>query len=80
MPVQVTNLSRSLVTIPLNTGESIHLAPNECSREIDGIEIADNRWLDQLQRQHLVAVRPVGPGAERAGSARARGGRAARRS
>lgn len=79
MPVQVTNLSRSLVTVPLNTGESIHLAPKERSREIDEVEIADNRWLDELQRRHLVAVRPVGAGAERAESARARG-RAARTS
>jgi hypothetical protein len=78
MPVQVTNLSRSLVTVPLNTGESIHLAPDECSRDIDSVEIADNRWLDELQRRGLVAVRPTGPGAERAASARARGGRAAR--
>ena len=53
---------------PWNTGESIHLAPNECLREIDGIEIADNRWLDQLQRQHLVVPRPGRPrrGAESA--------------
>jgi hypothetical protein len=79
MAVQVTNLSRSLVTVPLNTGESIHLAPKERSREIDEIEIADNRWLDELQRRHLVAVRPVRAGAERAEAARARGGRAARK-
>jgi hypothetical protein len=80
MAVQVTNLSRSLVTIPLNTGESIHLAPDERSRDIDSVEIADNRWLDELQRRHLVAVRRVGPGAERAKSPRPRRGRAARRS
>lgn len=80
MPVQLTNISRSLVIVPLNTGESIHLAPKERSREIDDVEIADNRWLDELQRRHLVAVRRVGAGAERAESARARGDRAARKS
>jgi hypothetical protein len=79
MPVQVANLSRSLVTLQLNTGESIHLAPKERSREIDELEIADNPWLDELQRRHLVAVRSVGAGAERAEPARARG-RAARTS
>jgi hypothetical protein len=79
VPVQVTNLARSLVTLQLNTGESIHLAPKERSREIDELEIADNPWLDELQRRHLVAVRSVGPEAERAEPARGRG-RAARTS
>jgi len=79
MPVQITNLSSSLVTVPLNTGESIHLAPKERSRKIDEVEIADNEWLEELQRRHLVAVRPTGTGAERAESAQPRGGRAARK-
>jgi hypothetical protein len=79
MPVQVANLSRSLVTLQLNTGESIHLAPKERSRGIDELEIADNPWLHELQRRHLVAVRSVDANAERAERARARG-RAARAS
>ena len=79
MAVQVTNLSRSLLTIQLNSGESIHLAPKERSRTIDEFEIADNRWLDELQRRHLAAVRPAGAGAERIESARAKGRGAARK-
>ena len=77
MPVQVTNLSRSLVTLELNTGESIHLAPKERSRTIDEFEIADNRWLDELQRRQLAAVQTAG--AERAESGRGRGRGAARK-
>jgi hypothetical protein len=73
MPVHITNLSPALVTVPLNTGESIHLAPKERSRKIDEVEIAGNDWLDELQRRHLVTVRPTGTGAERAESARTRG-------
>jgi hypothetical protein len=80
MPVQIVNLSRSLVTVPLNTGESIHLAPKEGSREIDEVEIADNRWLEELQRRHLIAVQSAGAGGERAETARARGGRATQKS
>jgi hypothetical protein len=78
MPVQITNLSPSLVTVPLNSGDSIHLAPKERSWKIDEVEVADNPWLEELQRRHLVAVHPTGTGAERAESARIRGGRGAR--
>jgi hypothetical protein len=78
MPVQITNLSRSLVTVPLNSGESIHLAPKERSGKIDDVEVADNAWLAELQRRHLVAVQPTGSGAERADAARARPGRVGR--
>ena len=77
MAVQVTNLSRSLLTIQLNSGESIHLAPKERSRTIDEFEIADNRWLDELQRRHLAAVQPAG--GERAESGRGRGRGTARK-
>jgi hypothetical protein len=66
-----------LVTIQLNTGESIHLAPKERSRTLDELEIADNHWLDELQRRHLAAVQPAG--AERAESGRGRGRGAARK-
>ena len=79
MPVQITNLSPSLVTVPLNTGEAVHLAPKERSREIDEVEVAGNEWLDELQRRGLVAVRPTGTEAARAEAARTGGGRAARK-
>jgi hypothetical protein len=78
MPVQITNVSPSLVTVPLNSGESIHLAPKERSGTIDDVEVADNQWLEELQRRRLVAVHPTGTGVERGESARTRGGRAAR--
>jgi hypothetical protein len=68
-----------LVTIQLNTGESIHLAPKERSRTLDELEIADNHWLDELQRRHLAAVQPAGARVERAESGRGRGRGAARK-
>jgi hypothetical protein len=57
MPVRVINRSRNLLSVPLNSGETVHLAPNESSRRLDDVEVAHNRWVeDLLQRQWLAVV------------------------
>jgi hypothetical protein len=56
MPVTVTNKSRALVTLELNTGNWIHLAPGETSRSLEDYEVRDNRYVQKLADRRVVAV------------------------
>lgn len=56
MPVRVVNRSRGLVTVPLNSGESIHLAPGEASPPIEDVEVQDNSWVNDLLKRQWIAV------------------------
>ena len=56
MPVRITNRSRSLVTVPLNTGDSLHLAPGEVSEPIEDFQVDDNRWVTALLERGTVAL------------------------
>jgi hypothetical protein len=59
MSVKYINRSHGLSIIPLNSGDSIHLAPGETSPAIDEIEIKNNAKVQKLLRANLIA--PVGP-------------------
>lgn len=48
MPVRIRNRSRHLVTVELNTRETVHLAPNEVSRALEEYELLGNRQLEKL--------------------------------
>ena len=48
MPVRIRNRSRNLVTVELNTRETVHLAPNEVSRGLEDYEWNGNRQLEKL--------------------------------
>jgi hypothetical protein len=60
MPVRVVNRSRSLVTVSLNSGESIHLAPDEASGPIDELEVDRNAWVEALLKRRWIAVERAG--------------------
>ncbi len=48
MGVKIRNRSRHLVTVELNTRDTIHLAPNEVSRAFEEYELAGNRQVQKL--------------------------------
>jgi len=56
MPIRVLNRSRSLITVPLNSGETLHLAPNESSRAIEDVEVDRNSWVAELLHRQWIAV------------------------
>ncbi|MBN1203485.1 MAG: hypothetical protein JXB05_00990 [Myxococcaceae bacterium] len=56
MPVRLTNHSRSLLTVTLNSGESVHLAPDESSQPLAELEVDNNPWVKKLLDRHWLAV------------------------
>jgi hypothetical protein len=73
MPVRITNRSRGLLTIELNSGATLHLAPGETSEPVEELEVADNRWVNKLRDRDQIEV------AQPKGEAGSRGGRGSRR-
>jgi hypothetical protein len=69
MPVRITNRSRGLVTVELNAGESLHLAPGETSKPIEDYQTRDNPWIAKLVDRGVAVVEP-GDGGERKRSRR----------
>jgi len=68
-----------LLTVELNSGDSVHLAPDETSAPIDEREVDDNRWVAKLERRVALAVERVGPpkrAAKTKPKAKAKGGAA----
>jgi len=56
MTVTIANVSRQLVVVPLNSGETVHLAPKEVSSPIDDLEVQHNAGVDKLVREHFIRV------------------------
>jgi hypothetical protein len=67
LAIRIRNRTGHLVTVELNTRETIHLAPDEVSRPIEEYEAKDNRQLHKLIDRHEIdssedeAPRPVAP-------------------
>jgi hypothetical protein len=55
MPVTLTNRSRGLLTLELNTGRWIHLAPGETSRPLKDYEVSDNRHIRKLAERQVLS-------------------------
>lgn len=56
MPVRITNLSSGLLTVELNSGESLYLAPSETSQSLHDLEVTGNRWVQRLLDRGLIAM------------------------
>jgi hypothetical protein len=56
MPVRIINRSRGLLTVELNSGDTLHLAPSETSPPLQDIEVTANRWVERLLDRDLIAV------------------------
>jgi hypothetical protein len=52
----LTNRAKHLLILRLNSGATIHLAPNESTPPLDQLEIAGNRKIDDLIAQHRLAT------------------------
>jgi hypothetical protein len=63
VPVRITNTSGRLLTLELNSGESLHLAPRETSEPIDEIAVDDNAMIQRLEDGGAVAVERAKPDA-----------------
>jgi hypothetical protein len=74
VPVRITNRSRGLLTIELNSGATVHLAPGETSDSVEELEVADNRWVTKLlDRQQIEVEQPKGESGSRGGRGSRRG-------
>jgi hypothetical protein len=63
--MQYVNRAKHLVFLPLNTGDTIHLAPGETSRALESYETDRNARLDRLVRLGVIAaVAPPAPPAK----------------
>jgi hypothetical protein len=58
VPVRITNRSRDKrpLTLQLNSGRSLHLAPSERSRPVPDLEVTGNRWVQRLLERDLISV------------------------
>ncbi len=56
MPMKITNRSRQLLVIPLNSGATIHVAPGEEAVGIDPIEVKNNPALEKMVRRGWASV------------------------
>lgn len=56
MPMNITNRSKQLLIVPLNSGAVIHLAPAEEAGGIDPVEVKNNPTLEKMIQRGWVAV------------------------
>jgi hypothetical protein len=59
MPINLTNTSRTLLTVELRSGDYLHLAPGETSGPLGEHEVHGNPRLDKLVERKAVAVAAV---------------------
>jgi hypothetical protein len=74
MADRITNRTGALLTIGLNTGDSLHLAPGETSGDVPEYETQGNPWLEKLVDRGQAAVERA-PAAARRRTARRRAGK-----
>lgn len=57
MPTYITNISKRLLIVPLNSGETIHLAPGETSADqVEDYELDNNEKVQKLLSNSLLAL------------------------
>jgi hypothetical protein len=54
MSMRITNKTKQLLLVPLNSGETIYLAPGEASSAVDEVETRDNEKIEKLLRGGLI--------------------------
>ena len=65
--MQFLNRARHLVFLRLNTGDTVHLAPGELSRQLESFETDRNAQLERLVRIGVVAAVEAKPAAAKRG-------------
>jgi hypothetical protein len=56
MSVHIKNVSNGLVSVQLNSGDTLHLAPGELSAELEQFEVDDNYWVQLLRDRGRVTL------------------------
>jgi hypothetical protein len=56
----IQNRAKHLLVLPLNSGETLHLAPGETSSPVEDFEITNNERVDRLSTEGLIAVNESG--------------------
>lgn len=64
MAFVIQNRARHLLVLPFNSGGTLHLAPGETSRPIEGFELENNAKVERLSKEGLVVVKESGDAAE----------------
>ena len=57
--VHIANRAKHLLIIPLNSGKTIYLAPDESSRPLEYFEISGNEKVEKLLKANLVTIKKV---------------------
>lgn len=55
MAFTIQNRAKHLLVIPLNSGETLHLAPGETSGPVEGFELDRNEKVERLLNDGLIA-------------------------
>ena len=56
MSLTITNKTRQLLTLTLNSGETVHLAPSEISLQLSEIETKDNAKIQKLLSEGMIEI------------------------
>ncbi len=56
MAFTITNRARHLLVLPLNSGETVHLAPGETSPPIEDYELAKNSKVERLMQDGIITA------------------------
>jgi hypothetical protein len=54
MSLKIKNKTRQLMTVTLNSGETLHLAPGEVSQPLSEIETANNAKIQRLSNEGMI--------------------------
>jgi|RhiMethySRZTD1v2_1073278.scaffolds.fasta_scaffold923024_2 hypothetical protein len=54
MSLMIKNKTRQLMTVTLNSGETLHLAPDEVSQPLSEIETANNAKIQRLSNEGMI--------------------------
>ncbi|TAK09728.1 MAG: hypothetical protein EPO39_01780 [Candidatus Manganitrophaceae bacterium] len=63
MATTITNRSRQLLVVPLNSGATLHLAPGEEAPGIDPVEVKNNATLQKMAERGWIALAETREGA-----------------
>ncbi|HEV2708109.1 MAG TPA: hypothetical protein VGV59_19490 [Pyrinomonadaceae bacterium] len=69
MAYTITNLTRHLLVLPLNSGATLHLAPGETSGTVEDYELVNNAKVDKLMSQGMISSSAQGAPDQTAGNA-----------
>ena len=59
MAYKITNLSKQLTILRLNSGKSVHLAPGKHSDAIEDYEVNSNAMLQKLSDKGVIALQRI---------------------